>query len=162
MLVKITQLSSDDWKLFRDIRLEALQIDPFAFAVIYEEDVAKKEELWRDHIKNMWFAVVDNQVVGMAGLLRDTGLTTKHRGHFISCWVKPAFRAQGIGKRLVKHLQEYATSQGIKKVYLNVTSTQEKAIKLYEALGFYKVGLFKEHMKIHDQYIDTYFMEWYS
>jgi ribosomal protein S18 acetylase RimI-like enzyme len=160
MLVKIIQLLPDDWELFRDIRLEALQEDPSAFAGTYAEDIKTKEELWRDRIKNMWFAVVDSQVVGMAGLLRDTGLASNHRAHLISCYVKPLFRSRGIGRDLVKHVQEYAVTQGIRKIYLHVTSLQEKAIKLYECLGFNKVGLLKEYTKINGQYFDSYIMEW--
>jgi len=161
MLLKVTQLSPDDWKLFRDIRLEALQEDPAAFAGTYAEEAIIKEELWRDHIKNMWFAVIDNQVVGMAGLLRDTGSAGNHRAQLVSCYVKLSFRSQGIGKALVRHLQEYAVTQGLREIYLHVTSTQEKAIKLYEALGFHKVGLLKEHTKVNGQYFDSYIMEWH-
>lgn len=128
----------------------------------YEEAVARTEASWRDHIKNMWFALVDNHVVGMVGLLQEAGLTAKHRVHLVSFWVRPAFRSHGIGSALIKYLQEYAVNQGIKKIYLHVTTTQEKAIKLYEALGFHKVGLFKEHTKVHDKYFDTCVMEWHS
>lgn len=159
MFFNIINLDADDWKLFRDIRLEALQEDPVVFGNSYQEEVVKTEDFWRKHINNMWFVVMNNQVVGMIGLLQDSGLKKNHRAQLISLWVKPAFRSQGIGKALVQHALMSAQKQEIRKLYLYVTSTQQEVIKLYEALGFYTIGLLKEHTRVNDLYFDSYMME---
>lgn len=160
MTLKITQLPADKWQSYRDIRLEALQADSLAFGGIYAEEISNPEEQWRNGIKNMWFALADDEVIGMIGLLQDTGSTGKHRAHVISLWVRPAFRRQGIGGKLIRYLQEWSPDQGIRKLYLHVTSTQEAAIKLYETLGFKEVGLLKENTFIKGAYFDQYLMEW--
>lgn len=160
MTFKITQLPPDRWQAYRDIRLEGLQADPLAFGSTYQEEVALTEEQWRNRIICMWFALDDDRPVGMIGLMRDTGVTGKHRAHVISLWVKPAFRGQGIGGKLIRHLQELAPTEGIRKLYLHVTSTQKDAIVLYEKQGFRKVGLLEENSKVGDEYLGTYLMEW--
>lgn len=95
----------------------------------------------------MWFALADDKVIGMIGLLRDKGFCGNHRGHIISFWVQPTYRGQGIGKKLIQNLQDFAQLRGIRKLYLHVTTTQESAIKLYESLGFEKVGLLEENTR---------------
>ncbi len=162
MKLKITQLSPGDWQAYRDIRLEALKSDPLAFGGTYEEECEKTEAQWRSFMANMWFALADDNVVGMIGLLRDTGFTGGHRAHLISMWVKPAYRGQGIGKQLVQYLQELAKTCSILKFYLHVTSTQEAAITLYESVGFKKVGVLKRHTRDENNYYDTYLMEWHA
>ncbi len=161
MKLLIVQLPADSWQDYRSLRLEALQQDPLAFASTYEEELHVDDAQWREHMKNMWFALIDDCVVGMIGLLRDTGLPGMHSGHLISFWVKPAYRGQGVGRSLILHLQEQARGMGMRKIYLHVTTTQENAIKLYEALKFVKVGLLKENTWGADGYHDQYLMEWY-
>ena len=161
MIFNITQLPPEAWQQYQNLRLTALELDPLAFGTAYQEALEMPESHWRDFIKNMWFALIDNQPVGMIGLLRDRGQRVKHRAHIISFWVQPTHRGKGIGKKLVQYLQEQAPQQGIRKLYLYVTSTQEGAIKLYEALGFTKVGLLRENIYHQDTYFDQYLMEWH-
>lgn len=161
MILEITQLPPESWQQYREIRLEAVRSDPKAFGMSYEEELERSESQWRDFLPNMWFAVIDNKIVGMIGLLRDAGIVSKHRAHIISFWVKPEYRGQGIGKKLIQSLQDFAQTHEIRKLYLYVTKTQESAIRLYKSLGFEKVGELKEHTKYDDNYFDQYLMEWY-
>ncbi len=162
MKIKITQLSPDNWQQYKEIRLEAVKTDPAAFGMSYEEELVRAESQWQDFLKNMWFALVDNKVIGMIGLIRNVGEPSKHTAHIVSFWVKPEYRGQGVGKALIQALQEHAKINNIRKLYLQVAVTQESAIKLYEKMGFEKVGQLKEHTKCGNKYLDQYFMEWHN
>ena len=48
---------------------------------------------------------------------------------------------------------------GLYKIYLNVLSTNIRAIKFYIKSGFKKEGIFKNHIKKGDKFID---LEWYG
>jgi ribosomal protein S18 acetylase RimI-like enzyme len=135
MLPEIVQLAPDFWQVYRDLRLEALVTDPHAFAVTHQEELATTEAQWRAFIGNMWFAQIDEEVVGMIGLLHNPTLPCKHRASVISFWVKPSYRGQGIGAALVRHMQDVARSRGYRKLDLNVAITQDTAIALYEKVG---------------------------
>lgn len=162
MISTITQLSADSWQQYRDIRLEALQTDPLAFGGSYEEESTNDVTDWKNRINNMWFALINDEIVGMVGLLKRTDQSCKHCGCIISLWVKPTFRGQGIAKALVQKIQEIAPELGIRKISLHATTTQTNAIKLYEAMGFKKIAVLKENLYKDNQYLDEYLMEWHK
>ncbi len=161
MNITITQLSSEDWQKYRDIRLLALKSDPYAFGSSYEEEVNLTETDWRNRISVMWFAVVDGQIAGLIGLLRRDNLASIHCGSIISLWVKPEFRGYGVAKSLLQNLQNIAPSLGLRKISLQVTATQPAAIRLYEKMGFEKIGLLKENLLKDEVYLDEFLMEWH-
>lgn len=117
------------------------------------------ETEWQTRINNIWFAVVNDQPIGLIGLLHGSGPGT-YCGELISLWVKPEYRGQGIGKRLIEHLQQYASDQRLRKLYLQVTSTQKAAINLYRTRGFTHIGTFKDHAFYEGHFFDKWVMEW--
>jgi GNAT superfamily N-acetyltransferase len=58
----------------------------------------------------------------------------------ISMWVDPAYRGQGIGRRLVEHVLDWARSNGANSVSLWVTESNSPAIELYARCGFRSTG----------------------
>jgi len=59
-----------------------------------------------------------------------------HRGWLYYVAVVPAHRRGGLGKRLVRHAEEWLRKQGILKVELMVRETNRKVIGFYNALGY--------------------------
>lgn len=157
----IKQLSPESWQQYRDIRLEGLRTDPLAFGGSYEQESARSELQWQEILNNMFFAVIDDTVVGMIGIIRNETGPAKHAAQIISFWVKPEYRGQGIGKTLIEHVQRFAQENDLRKLYLHVTETQNSAIKLYSFLGFEKVGTLKKHVHFDGRYLDQYVMEWH-
>lgn len=162
MKIEVTKLPTDQWKKYRAIRLAALKADPQAFGSSYEEEIDLPEADWHSRINAMWFAIVDGQVVGLIGLLQRENHANKHCGCIISFWVKPSFRGYGVGKSLIQNVQQNAKSLGIKKISLNVSTTQANAKSLYESTGFKEVCIFKENLLKDSVYLDEYYMEWFA
>ena len=54
----------------------------------------------------------------------------------MSVYVAPEYRRQGIGRTLLEKLLTHLTDHAIHKVGLAVTVTNERALRLYESLGF--------------------------
>lgn len=77
-----------------------------------------------------------------------------HRAE-IGIAVKKAYWNQGILTRLIAAAQQ----SGLKVLSLEVRSDNDRAIHLYDSLGFQKIGTFKHFMEIDDQVIDFDIME---
>ena len=71
-------------------------------------------------------------------------------------------RAQGTGAAryaLIELLKEAFLELGLKRVYLCVLETNERAIGFYNKLGFEKEGVFREHILKNGKQLD---LLWYS
>lgn len=58
------------------------------------------------------------------------------RSHLARIITNPAYRGQGLGRKICKYLVDYASEHGSGKVSLNVYRENAHALRLYESLGF--------------------------
>ena len=68
----------------------------------------------------------------------------------ITIAVKPGMQGKGIGLKLVELLLSYLKNLGIKKLFLEVASSNIKATKLYTKVGFKTCGLRKNYYRVND------------
>ena len=59
--------------------------------------------------------------------------------------VSPAFRRQGVARRLIEALVSALREKGSKMLTLEVRASNAPAIRLYDSLGFAQVGLRKNY-----------------
>ncbi len=64
-------------------------------------------------------------------------------GEIASVGVHPALRRRGIGQSLLRALLSSCLDLGIKKIFLEVRESNEPAQRLYEKMGFLRVGVRK-------------------
>jgi len=76
-------------------------------------------------------AVIDGSVVGTV-----MGGYDGHRGWIYSVAVKPQCRRRGVGRALLRRLEEVLVERGCLKVNLQVRTTNREVIGFYEKLGF--------------------------
>lgn len=167
--IRIERLSPDGWEKCRDLRLKAVTLEPQAFANTPKSIQDTPEAEWRKYLSNTWqgngkevyFAKVDGQVVGMAGVYRLPPERAKE-GHIASIeavYVKPGFRRQGIGTELIlKILELVKQDPTITIIKLEVGELQTDAIAMYESLGFKSTGVNPWAIKVGDQYYNSVFM----
>ena len=83
-------------------------------------------------------------LVGYAGIAR-LGLLPPHEYEVHTIGVDAAYQGQGIGRRLLAELLEFA-GRGV--VYLEVRTDNAAAIGLYRSAGFVEVGLRKRYYRV--------------
>jgi [ribosomal protein S18]-alanine N-acetyltransferase len=99
-------------------------------------------ELEAKHIRYV-AARADNKVVGYAGISR-LGRKRPYEYEIHTIGVDPAYQGQGIGRRMMTDLLEYASGG---TVFLEVRTDNEPAIALYESLGFVNVGVRRRYYR---------------
>jgi putative acetyltransferase len=119
---------------------------------------------WRTRIEAMaaagWFAVavVDGEVIAAGGL---HPFDSPRRRHSISLGlsVTAAYQGMGIGDRLMRVLLDQAvTWLGMERVELMVLVDNERAIRLYEKLGFEREGVVRYDIWRDGGYADSLVM----
>lgn len=80
----------------------------------------------------------EEQIVGYCGMY-----CSFEEGEITNVAVLPESQGQGIGKKLIYQLLNYALEKGITRIVLEVRVSNVPAIKLYEGFGFQKAGVRK-------------------
>ncbi len=158
----IRRVRIDEAAQFRDLRLASLQEMPDAFASSYEEEEHWTAEFYaerqRSQPDNFIIGAFDNTtLVGMVGFFRERFRKTRHVGIIWGMYVRPEYRRQNIGEKMLHYLLDEArTVQGIEQVHLGVVSTIYPAKSLYEKCGFQLFGEEKNAMKDQGKYFSVF------
>ena len=62
--------------------------------------------------------------------------------------VNPAYRRQGLAKKILRAIDDLAVGRSFYKIFLEVRFSNLSAISLYEALGYHQVGVRKEYYPV--------------
>ena len=137
--VTVRQTTGDDWKVWRDLRLRALQDTPTAFGSTHEREAAFTEADWRDRTSSgdgiSVLAFLDDVAVGMGGGFRDLPGWL----HVVAMWTEPSWRGHGAGSAVLEHLKAWSAAAGL-RVHLDVETGNQGARRLYERAGFVLTG----------------------
>ncbi|WP_344011625.1 GNAT family N-acetyltransferase [Streptomyces thermospinosisporus] len=135
-MVHLRVLTTDDWPLWRDVRLAALTEAPRSFKSRLEDWPCGGEERWRARLAmpeaHNLVAFLRGQAVGMASGLPVDGDTCELR----SVWVSPVARGCGVGDLLVAEVEAWARRWGATTLRLAVIPGNEPAVTLYQRHGF--------------------------
>jgi len=132
-------LGPDEWRIFRDIRLSALEEAPHAFGSTWEHEKDRTEDDWRSAVVSgtRFVAESDGLAVGMASV-GEAG--SSRTGSVTSFWVHPRARGKGVGDALLLATIESARAAGYDELLLWVVENNDHAQRLYERHGFQPTG----------------------
>ena len=141
--LQIRQLGVEDWRIFREVRLDALKEAPYAFGSTFEREVGASDESWRNRLRDRtrFLAEMNGRVAGTvsAGPGEFAGAAA-----LTALWVDPGFRSQGIGSTLVQAVVDWARNQRLDRVLLWVADVNQTAERLYIRRGFARTGRVSE------------------
>ena len=141
----IRPIGVDEWRLWRSLRLRAVEDSPDAFRSALTLESAEADEWWIDLIKQaaihplalLLIAEADGDPVAMLfGRLDDT----KKVLDLGSMWVDPEVRQQGLGRKLVGAALSWARERSAVGAELWVTPGNTAAQRLFEQAGFTTTG----------------------
>lgn len=137
----IRPIRVDEWRLWRSLRMRAVEESPDAFRSTLALESAEADEWWVDLIKQaavhpqalLLVAEVAGDPVAMLFGRLDEETQLLDIG---SVWVDPEMRRLGIGHRLVDAAMTWALGRNAVGAELWVTPSNEAAQRLFEQFGF--------------------------
>jgi GNAT superfamily N-acetyltransferase len=158
-LLQIRRLETSDAALYRDIRLEALEKNPEAFASTFDRENAQPLS-WFEAVvdrADVFGAFLDGTLMGIAGYAAPEGSKQAHKGLLWGMYVRAAGRNASLGKALVEAVLNHARGRA-ELVQLTVVSENGDARRLYGTLGFVEYGYEKRALKQDERYYDEVLM----
>lgn len=138
-MTTVRQVGGDDWRLWREIRLRALQDSPDAFGSTYAREVRFIEADWRCRLEDpdavSVLALDGTRPVGMGAGYSDLPGWL----HVVAMWVAPSERGRGVGQSLLHAIHSRADARGL-RLHLDVSTANPRARRVYERYGFRVTG----------------------
>lgn len=147
-MIRVSELGPEDWLVWRELRLRALEESPEAFsstlAGTLERDARDGEAYWRGYFTRPGPTLVartpgSDSACGMARLVPDPDPGTP--AELLAVWVAPEARGRGAGRALVSACVEWLASHHARtRLRLAVVESNAPARRLYESCGFGVIG----------------------
>jgi ribosomal protein S18 acetylase RimI-like enzyme len=149
--VEIIKLPPEDWRVYRQLRLEALRESPQAFGSTYQDQITRPDQFWISRLEEaqkgqeswLLFARTGGKLVGMIGAYRkeaSDGENPAQEVEIIAVYVTLSERGRGLSRLLMSAILGVLRENGIQKAYLGVNENQIPAVRLYQSFGFRKIG----------------------
>jgi len=139
--IDLRRVGPDDWVLWRQLRLEALEEAPHAFSSKLTDWQGERdaESRWRSRLSDVPFNIVGYLERNAAGMV---SATAPEDGtiELISMWVAPFARGHGVGNALIRAVTAWSAEQGVARIALVVFENNPHAIALYRRHGFTDYG----------------------
>jgi len=156
---RIRKLLPSDARAYREIRLEALASNPEAFGSSSESEAAEALAWFENRLSGseVFGALSDAELLGIAGFLIQQGPKRAHKATLWGMYVRPQARNMALGRRLAEAVIDAARRQA-ELIQLCVVSENQAARRLYSGLGFVEYGLEKNALKQGERYYDEVLM----
>lgn len=133
---------ADEWPLYRELRLRALQDSPDAYGSILALEAGLSDLEWAERLARgvhsarelPLVAECEGEPCGIAWVR--LGDDAPDSAHLYQMWVAAEQRRRRVGRALVDVAAEWARRLGAKQLDLDVTANNDAAVRLYEGAGF--------------------------
>ncbi|UIJ35103.1 N-acetyltransferase [Allobranchiibius sp. GilTou73] len=140
-MIGVVELGPDEWRVWREIRLEALRDAPEAFGSTSADWEDADEARWRARLADVplhAFARLDDLPAGVVSATAPDG---SGQVELISMWVAPFARGRAVGGALIDYALRWVTDRHPSaRIALQVRKHNAPAIRLYERHGFVLAG----------------------
>jgi ribosomal protein S18 acetylase RimI-like enzyme len=147
MGIHIRRVVEQDYQVYCDLFFEINEFHRLALPGIFQQPPGSivEREYFLSLLKNeqiaMFFAESAGQAVGLvAVLIRETPpnpvLVPRRYAVVDTLAIRPAFHRKGVGRALMQQAEEWAASQGVEDIELNVFEFNQGAQAFYQRLGY--------------------------
>ncbi len=152
------QLTVEDWKLLRDLRLQALKECEGMYLARYEENKNFTEDKWKDMIfgsNKAIFGLFENENhIGIGGIYTSEDDSSGKTGVLVMGFIIPEYRRQGLSHKLYEARINWAQSHPlIEKLEVSHRKNNEASRKSMIKHGFKPDG--EQRLRFGDGQEDT-------
>ena len=128
------------------------------FGLNVQEEMNYIKSVTEDENRLHIIGKINDKIVTVLNVNSPQRVRLKHVGEF-GISVSKEHWGKGIGRTMIDYMLKWAYSNPIlRKINLKVLQKNERAIELYEKIGFKKEGMMIKDFYLNGEYMDSYFM----
>jgi len=140
-----------------DEETQFMMLEPGERTTTIEEQTQRIRTVLSQDNQMIFVVEHENQLVGFLAALGGNYRRNHHCAHIV-IGIRQNFAGQGIGKRLFKVLEKWGTDHKIHRLELTVMAHNERALHLYQKMGFKTEGIKQDSLLVNGKYVDEYYM----
>ena len=148
MAYTVRRTTADEWREFRELRLQALLDSPTNFGQRHEEALAMPDEVWQERAQanavsetQAFYVAADDatkRLVGMWGVVPHNARPGVHL--VVGVYVRPEARGTEVARLLNQACIDFARATDAKELILSVRDDNDRGRRFYEREGFVLTG----------------------
>jgi RimJ/RimL family protein N-acetyltransferase len=140
-----------------DQETQFMMLEPGERTMTIEEQGQRIKSVLSQTNQIILVAEHENRLIGFLGAFGG-GFHRNRDCAYIVIGIMQAYAGQGIGKRLFEALEKWAIDQKLHRLELTVMCHNERAIHLYQKMGFKIEGVKQDSLWVNERYVDEYYM----
>ncbi len=129
-MIEIKKLT-EEWQIYKQIRLDALTLEPDAFCSTLAREQGFPDEEWTRRCMSAYCAFEDGKPGGVLSAVEEG-----EDCHIYGVYVRNLARGKGIGEAMMEAALDDMQKKDVKRLMLSVKPGQRAAISLYKKIGF--------------------------
>jgi len=140
-----------------DEETQFMMLEPGERTMTIEEQTQRIRNVLSQDNQIIFVVEHENQLVGFLGALGGNYHRNHHSVHIV-IGIRQNFAGQGVGKQLFEALEKWAIVQNLHRLELTVMTHNERALHLYQKMGFKTEGVKQDSLLVNGKYVDEYYM----
>ena len=128
--MKIRKATKKDFKEIAEILIKESSKKPYNEKYTFKKAIKEINELFK---KDLYVAVNEKEVIGF--IASNITLSSKKKAYISELWLRPNYQRKGIGKTLVKFIEDKYKKKGLNIIRL-VAKRNAGAFKFYKKLKY--------------------------
>lgn len=141
----VRELIPEDWRIYKELRLESLRDSPDAFCSAYQDELQQEDDAWQQALdlsrNSEAFLPLVAELNGMAvGLARAEVYSGEDEARIYQLWVVPGVRGMGAGHCLLQRIICWARDLRLDALILGVIVSNNDGLHWCKDMGFHPEG----------------------
>jgi RimJ/RimL family protein N-acetyltransferase len=140
-----------------DEETQFMMLEPGERTTTIEEQTHRIRSVLFEENQMIFVVEHKDQLIGFLGALGGNYHRNQHCAHIV-IGIRQDFTDQGIGRQLFEVAEKWAIDHKLHRLELTVMSHNERAIHLYQKVGFNTEGIKQDSLLVNGKYVDEYYM----
>jgi RimJ/RimL family protein N-acetyltransferase len=140
-----------------DEETQFMMLEPSERTTTVEEQTQRIRSVLSQDNQMIFVVEHEDQLVGFLATFGGNYHRNQHCAHIV-VGIRQDFTDQGLGRQLFEVVEKWAMDHKLHRLELTVMSHNERAIHLYQKMGFKTEGIKQDSLWVNGQYVDEYYM----